>query len=94
MLSIKEVSEILGVGIHTVKEWADKGRIDFISKEGEYYFEKEAVDNFISKTGIKLVKPEDSQKLIEEFAKKYSEQHSVITSDEIEKLLKDKKSLK
>ena len=92
MLTIKEVSKILGVGVHTVKEWADKGRIDFVSKEGEYYFEKEAVDNFISKTGIKLVKPEDSQKLIEEFAKKYSNEHNIISSEDLEKLLKDKSS--
>jgi excisionase family DNA binding protein len=95
MLTINEVSEILGVGVQTVKDWADKGRIEFTSKENEYYFEKEAVDKFISETGIKLIKPEDSQKAIESLMKTYCKDHNVVNimkSEDIEKLIKDNSS--
>lgn len=59
MLTIEEVSRILGVGVHTTKCWADEGRINFKLKDGDYYFEKSAVDAFTTETGIKLIKPED-----------------------------------
>lgn len=104
MLALKEVAEILGVGTHTVAEWADQGRIEFVSVNDEYYFTKEDVDSFIAKTGIKLVEPmvfnsEAKDAFMKHFElgqigkmmNEHHEEHNVLTPEEIENLKKGDK---
>ncbi|SCG82945.1 hypothetical protein DW1_1373 [Proteiniborus sp. DW1] len=102
MLTLKEVSKILGVGTKTVTEWADKGRIEFISVNGEYYFTRDSIDSFISETGIQLIKPmgTDLESLnaimkhlenegVEEIMNTYYEEKNVLTPEEIENIVKE-----
>ncbi|WIV13847.1 helix-turn-helix domain-containing protein [Proteiniborus sp. MB09-C3] len=87
MLTLKEVSKILGVGTQTVTEWSDKGKIEFISIDGEYYFTRDSIDSFISETGIKLVEPTVLN--VEKIMNKHYEEKNILTPEEIENLLKE-----
>jgi hypothetical protein len=58
MILLKETAKILGVGEHTLKRWVDEKRIECNYVNNEMVFEEKEVDDFIRKTGIKLVKPE------------------------------------
>ncbi|GEM_PF-2692381 len=57
MISVKETTQILGIGEHTLKRWVDEGRIKCIYVDEEMYFEEKEVNIFTEKTGIKLIKP-------------------------------------
>ena len=59
MISLKETTQILGIGEHTLKRWVDEGRIKCIYVDEEMYFEEKEVNTFTEKTGIRLIKPED-----------------------------------
>lgn len=101
MLTLKEVSKILGVGTQTVAEWSDKGRIEYVSVNGEYYFTQEAIDSFIAETDIQLVEPlvfnsESKDVLIKNFEfgeiekmlNEHYKEHNILTPEEIENLIK------
>lgn len=93
MKSIKEVAETLGVGIGTVKSWVEDGKLA-ANKDaaGNFVFHESQVDDFIERTGIKLVKP---VAITEDIIKSLQDQHSkvkgLMTADEIEQLFSDKK---
>lgn len=101
VLTLKEVAKMLGVGTQTVVEWSNKGRIEFVSVDGEYYFTKDAIDSFIAETGIQLVEPmifnSESKDLLTkhfEFGEigkmlsEHYEEHNILTPEEIENLFK------
>lgn len=60
MISVKETTQILGIGEHTLKRWVDEGRIKCIYVDEEMCFEEKEVNAFTEKTGIKLIKPKNN----------------------------------
>lgn len=59
MITLKETCSILGIGEYTLKRWVEEEKIKCTYIEKEMYFEEKEVNNFIEKTKIKLIKPQD-----------------------------------
>ena len=64
MILLKETAQVLGVGEHTLKRWVDEKKIKCTYLEEEMFFEEKDVDDFIEKTGVKLIKPESHTKAL------------------------------
>lgn len=89
MLNLDEVGKILGVSRYTAKAWAEEGRIKYSVVDGEIHFTQEDVDDFIKRTNIKYVKPEDPFKDYEEKMKKYCKDNDIMNTNDIERLINE-----
>lgn len=91
MLNLDEIGKILGVSRYTAKVWADEGKIKYSLIDGEFVFNKEDVDDFVKRTNIKYVKPENPFKDYEEKMNKYYKENDIMNPNDIEKLINEMK---
>ncbi len=86
MILLKETAQVLGVGEQTLKRWVDEKRIECTYVQNEMAFEEKEVDDFVRKTGIKLVKPESYTEALNKFNIEMSIKNNTLNDEKIKEL--------
>lgn len=89
MISLKETAQILGIGEYTLKRWVDEKKIKCIYVEENIFFKQKDVDEFIEKTGIKLVKPQSYTEALDMLHIEMSIKNNTLSDEKIKKLIEN-----